>query len=172
MGMAVGKISRQEEKLSVIQGGKGNARAAENRDPLNELSFRKPIWMHVREFAAIIAAIALCVVAFKHYRGTLTLELSLYITTLALVFYLVGRIKPIILYPIWKGWMWLGHALGIIMSSIVLGVGWIILMIPVAVLLKILSKKVMDLSFKAPVETYWEERTDRSNDFKLLERQF
>ena len=86
--------------------------------------------------------------------------------------YAVGRWAPAVLYPVWNGWMKFAHYLSIVMTTFILMVAWAIALIPIAILLKIMRIKVMNMTFRQPVDTYWENREDRHNDFKLLERQF
>ena len=62
--------------------------------------------------------------------------------------------------------------LGIIVSTVILSIAWTCLMFPFAMAARIFSVRLMDLSFDRARETYWEDRKESQNDFKLLERQF
>jgi hypothetical protein len=90
----------------------------------------------------------------------------------ALLFWSAAVYAPRLMLPVWRVWMKLAEALGLIMTHILLTGIWIILMIPVALLLKIVGIKVMDRTFRAKVDSYWEKRNPKQNDFKLLTRQF
>ena len=58
------------------------------------------------------------------------------------------------------------------MTGVILSVLWTLAMIPLAILLRMIGKRVMDVTYRTSVDTYWETRTDAMNDFKLLERQY
>ena len=79
---------------------------------------------------------------------------------------------PIVVYPFWSAWMTFAHYLGIVMSFVFVTVTWVIMAVPLAILLRMIGKKVMDLSYGEDVDTYWEEREQKLHSFKLLERQF
>lgn len=146
------------------------SRQPQNTDPLDELSFRKPIRQHIKEFGAIIGAICLLIAAVKFYKGGVLTPTLL--TIFAVTFSGVAYTAPRSMRPVWELWMKLAHALSIVMTTLILGIAWYIVLIPIALLLKLLRTKVMDCSFKAPVTTYWEVRNEKYDDFRLLERQF
>ena len=138
---------------------------------LDELSFRKPIRQHVAEFAAVFAVIFLGIAAVKIYKGG-SLNVAGIWTGAALVLITLGYKAPAVLHPLWKGWMKFAHVLGLVMTTLILAVAWTVALLPTAFGLKIFGVKVMDLSFDRSTKTYWENREAKSNNFKLLERQF
>jgi len=153
--------------LHLIEGLKGRM-----TDPLNELSFGKPMRQHVREFGAVMALVA-CVIAYfqveKHHLGVIN---GAVIVTVGMFVYGLGVLAPAVLKPAWHGWMKLAHYLGLVMTMVILTTMWVAVVIPVSLAVKILGVKVMDMRFRAPVNTYWETREPAMNDFKLLERQW
>ena len=140
-------------------------------DPLDELWFGKTKRQHVAEFACVMSILMLIIAGVRlwHYH---LLPLPVGLLTASLVLLAFGYKAPRILMPVWSGWMTFAGFLGHIMTTVILSVGWMILMIPLALALRIMGKKVMDCSYKAPVDTYWENRDPKLDDFKLLERQF
>lgn len=140
-------------------------------DVLDELWHRKSIRQHVREFAVIFSIIFLVVAGYNiHMRGSTVVVTSL--IGAAGLFLFLGYCLPLILHPVWKAWMGFAHVLGIVMTTVILSIAWTVVVIPTAVLLKLTGKYVMDLRYNADVESYWDEREDKQNDFILLERQF
>ncbi|MBX7143120.1 MAG: hypothetical protein K1X79_01590 [Oligoflexia bacterium] len=140
-------------------------------DFLDERWMGKTLRIHVREFACVmtlVLTIIAGVVAWKH--GSLATVCSLLLTGFFML--LAGYRRPRILHPVWKAWMTLAMGLGVIMTTLLLSLGWMLAMIPLALALKLAGKKVMDLSYKSDVESYWETRKEKYHDFKLLERQF
>lgn len=154
-------------RLTVHTGRKG-----QSIDPLDELYFRRPVRTHVREFGALFGAIFLGIAAYSIYRaGEITSTFS-WAAPLAALFVAGGYLFPAALRPIWKAWMDLAHVMGNVMTTVILFVAWTLLVIPMSIALKIFRIKVMNQSFREPVESYWEKRDPKHDDFKLLERQF
>jgi cytochrome bd-type quinol oxidase subunit 2 len=145
--------------------------AAPKPDLLDELWFRKPVRQHLREFGALLAAVLLTIAAFKLYRGRANgVVLSFALPAMLLAF--LGYYAPRVLHPIWKTWMAFAEKLGLVMTTIILLIGWTIVMLPVAFCLRLLRIKVMNTEFKRSVTSYWEDRDAKLDNFKLLERQF
>ena len=63
-------------------------------------------------------------------------------------------------------------ALGTVMTFVMVTLAWVIMFIPIGLIFKLIGKKTLDLSFKSTKTSYWEPRDDKSNDFKLLDRQY
>ena len=164
-----GQLAREVRAgLTVINGGSVDSKPVGR---LDQLSFKKPIRKHVLEFAAIFGVIFNLIALFQLYKGN-PISTPLALSISSVILNLVGRFAPIVLLPAWEAWMKFAHVLGMVMTTVILGIAWIIALIPIAMLLKLLRVKVMDASFKKPVSTYWEDRPEKFNDFKLLERQF
>lgn len=153
--------------LQVLEGGA----ATPEPGPLDEISFGKPIRRHVWEFACIFALIGCAVAAWILYKGG-SFATGAGLITAAAVLLMTGAFAPTVLLPVWRSWMLFAHYLGIVMSTLIVAIAWTIMLVPVAILLKLIGKKVMDLSFDRSVSSYWEERDQKYHDFKLLERQF
>ncbi len=134
-------------------------------------SFGKTTRQHVREFACIMATILCIIAGVKLWNHSVTMT-PYYCVAGALAFLFLGYVTPNLLLPIWKGWMKFAVALGMVMSTILVSIAWFMMFVPMGILFKIIGKRVMDLRYKAPVDSYWEERDTKLNDFKLLERQY
>ncbi len=141
------------------------------RDPLDEKWFGKTIRQHVREFACVFAIISLIVAGMMLYKGRPLLWPGVW-TGVALVLVALGYGAPALLHPLWKGWMKVAHYLSVVMTFIIIGAAWTIVLMPISMLLRVLRIKVMDTTYKKPVASYWEDRDAKYHDFKLLERQF
>ncbi len=140
-------------------------------DPLEQLLFRKTVRQHVKEFGALFATIFLAISAFLIWRQTAPYwTIALLLLSTAMVY--GAYAAPRALHPVWKGWMKFAEALGVLVTSLILFTAWSLIVIPMALLLRIIGKRVMDCTYKAPVGSYWEEREPGKDDFKLLERQY
>lgn len=140
-------------------------------DLLDEIWFRKPVRQHIREFAQVFALVFLLIAGISAYKNGPNVLSNSFIA-LSLVTLALGYKTPRVLHPLWKGWMAIGHYLGAVMSIVILSIAWAILVIPIAIILKVMRIKVMDLSFGAKVDSYWEKRDPKFDDFALLKRQF
>lgn len=146
-----------------------------NRDDtpgiLDVLEYKKPIRQHIREFAGILAVVFLAYAGYQlhFYNATLEFAISVGLTLLILG---LGYLSPITLYPVWRGWMKIAVILGSIVTSIILAIMWLGVFIPLAIILKMVGKRVMDTTFERSRESYWNTRDEKFHDFKLLERQF
>lgn len=139
-------------------------------DPLDELFFRKPIRKHVAEFGALFGAIAFFLTAGALYKGHM-LPAGIY-GALGALFAGLGYLAPSVLKPVWSGWMKLAHVIGAVMSTAILSLGWFLLIIPFALGARAFKVRLMDMEFRKNVQSYWEERDPKHDDFALLTRQY
>ncbi len=119
----------------------------------------------------IMATVAFAIAAVKLYKGVTPSTFAVWVAA-GVAIATLGYFAPRVLLPVWRGWMKLAHVLSIITTCVILGLVWTIGFVPMAALLKVLRIKTMDLSYRAPVETYWEKRDSKYDDFKRLEQQF
>jgi hypothetical protein len=68
--------------------------------------------------------------------------------------------------------MALGMFLGTIVTGILLGLVWVLMFIPISIILRVLRIKVMDMSYRTDVKSYWLDIPAAKANFKLLERQY
>jgi hypothetical protein len=169
------RVGLEEKPVQPASSTDVTSAESENSEPvgaLEELYFGRPVRIHVREFACVFAIIMLAIAGFGLYKGGSVANAgALLITSLILV--ALGYLAPSVLRPAWAGWMAFAEFLGKIMSTLIVSVAWTIVLVPMALLLKIIGKKVMDCtSFDPAVESYWEDRDKKLHDFQLLERQY
>ncbi|MBN8550477.1 MAG: hypothetical protein J0M12_14275 [Deltaproteobacteria bacterium] len=138
---------------------------------LDEVWVRKPIRRHVSEFSCVISLVLLIIAGVGLYKGH-SLVTPVALTTTALVLLALGYRAPGVLHPVWKSWMSLATGIGLVMTTLILSLGWTILVIPFALVMRFVGKRVMDLSYATGTASYWETRDSKLDDFKLLERQF
>lgn len=79
---------------------------------------------------------------------------------IAVVLLLVALIRPSILGPANKLWMKFGLLLHKIVSPIILGAMFFIALTPVALIMRLRGKDLLNLEMKPEAETYWIERAD------------
>jgi hypothetical protein len=69
---------------------------------------------------------------------------------------------PAVLQPLWKGWMAFSHAIGIVMSSVLLTLIWVFVFGAYAVILKI----VKVFGTKPHPESFWWDVSKEHSDFE------
>lgn len=131
----------------------------------------KPVRTHVREFAVLFAIIFTGIASYKTYKFGVTTTAIAWAFG-GIIIGLLGYRAPRALHPLWKGWMKLAHYMSLVMTFVIMSLTWTIGFVPMAMILKVLRIKTMDLSYKSGATTYWETRDPSHDDFKRLEQQF
>jgi Saxitoxin biosynthesis operon protein SxtJ len=163
-----GLATKVRTRLEVIDGG---ALKKPKPSALDELYFGKPVGQHVQEFGALFSVIFLVISAVLLYKGRPIFWPSVLISSAA-IFTFLGYKAPAILKPVWSGWMKFAHVLGFVMTNLILFLAWSLMFVPMAIGLRLFGRKVMDVGFRMPVDSYWENRDEKYNDFRRLERQY
>jgi len=84
---------------------------------------------------------------------------------LSLVFLILGLLKSSILSPLNKLWFKFGLLLGSIISPIVMGIVFFIVITPISLIMKILGKDLLNLN-KNKNNSYWIEKTGPKSTMK------
>ncbi|MCB0334657.1 MAG: hypothetical protein KDD62_00085 [Bdellovibrionales bacterium] len=138
---------------------------------LDERSHGKTARQHVKEFGALFGLISLLFIGWCIHKHVNYFWWGIG-TASAVFFIATGYKAPAVLYPLWKSWMGIAHVMGMVMTFFILSICWTIVLAPMALLLKIVGKAVMDTTFDRSVKTYWEDRHEKKHDFQLLENQY
>lgn len=69
----------------------------------------------------------------------------------------LGVLAPSVLKPVQKAWMTFALLMGFVMTRLILGVIFFVVLTPIALIVKLTGKKFLDLSFKNEAETFWVE---------------
>lgn len=84
---------------------------------------------------------------------------------------LLTLVRPRALWPLIQAWMWFGHALGKVVSPIVLGILYFGLLTPIALLARAFGRDELKLKRRQPV-SYWIERNPPGPDPGSFKNQF
>ena len=84
---------------------------------------------------------------------------------ISLIFLILGLLNSKILGPLNQIWFKFGILLGKVVSPIVMGIIFFLVITPIAILLKIFGKDVLKLKLNNN-ETYWIEKNDPKSDMK------
>lgn len=102
-------------------------------------------------FAGVFAIVGL--LPLLHERPLRTWALAI-----GAVFLLLAFIRPGVLAPLNRLWFRLGLALGVVMTPVIMGLLFVVAVIPTALALKLFRKDPMQRRFVPEVATYWERR--------------
>ena len=83
----------------------------------------------------------------------------------SIIFLILGILNSNILSPLNKGWFKFGLFLGKIVSPIVMGIVFFAVVTPIALILKIMGKDLLNLK-KSKIKTYWIAKTGQKSKMK------
>jgi len=90
---------------------------------------------------------------------------------MAFSFLIVSFLRPQLLLPINKLWMFFGFLMGKVMSPIILGLIFFLLFTPLGIFLRILGRDESKLKSKKQV-SYWKTYQNTRNSFSTFKNQF
>ena len=92
-------------------------------------------------------------------------EIRIWSVLISLLFLILGIINSKVLSPLNKVWFKFGIFLGKIISPIVMGLIFFLVVTPIAFLMRILKKDLLNLKFSKN-NSYWIEKTDPKSTMK------
>lgn len=90
----------------------------------------------------------------------------------AVAFLVAALLAPAWLAPIRARWMKLAAGLGYVNSRILLTVLFVVLIVPTALVLRLLGRQPIRLAFRDGAVSYWRQRTAEEFSARRMERQF
>ena len=87
---------------------------------------------------------------------------------IALLFLVLGILNLQILTPLKKGWIKFGELLGKIISPIIMGFIFFLIITPIGLFMRLIGKDLLNLKYNND-QTYW---TKRSKDINTMKKQF
>ena len=85
---------------------------------------------------------------------------------IAILFLLISYFKPDALYPLNKIWFKFGLLLGIIVSPIVMGIVFFIIVTPIGIIMRIIGKDLLNKKINNSVKSYWIKREQMIGSMK------
>jgi nitrate reductase NapE component len=95
-------------------------------------------------------------------------ELRLWSFIVAIIFLIMGITKSRFLTPFNIAWIKFGELLGVIISPLIMGLVYFLVVLPIGILMRVLGKDLLSLKFNKNIETYWnkkEAKTDFNKQF-------
>jgi len=115
-----------------------------------------------RSFGIVFSIVFLIIAIWPLLSGK---EISYWLLIISVVFLILGLIKSKILTPLNKIWFKIGILLGNIVSPVVLGVIFFLVVTPTSIIMKILRKDLLNLK-KNNNNSYWIEKNNQHNRMK------
>jgi hypothetical protein len=116
-----------------------------------------------KSFGILFFIVFLIIGAWPLFKGN---EANLYFLFTSMVFLILGLINAKILTPLNNSWVKLGEILGKIISPIVMLTIFLFVATPIAILIKIAKKDILNLKFNNKIESYWIERKENEGSMK------
>jgi len=120
-----------------------------------------------RNFGLIVGAIFIVISFIPVIKGR---EYNIYNGSIGAILILLSLIAPMILSPVYKIWMKVGHVLGKINAFIILSVIYYVFITPVSIGIRFLKGQDKKFAFKTPDKTAWIkcEQGNPSQDMKRM----
>ncbi len=123
----------------------------------------------LRSFA-VVMAVALAVLGLLLlWKGR---DYYLYFLVGAGAFMAIGLVVPVVLWPLHKIWMTAAVVLGWLMTRVILGILYYLVITPTSLLGRLFGKRFLDLKIDRSATSYWIKREDRPSEPADLERQY
>ena len=92
-------------------------------------------------------------------------ELRLWSLIISLIFLFLGLVNSKILNPLNKIWFRFGIFLGKVISPLIMGIIFFLVVTPIGILMRLLNKDLLNLKFKN-TSSYWIEKTEQKSKMK------
>jgi hypothetical protein len=114
-----------------------------------------PTRRELRQFAGIWFPAFFVVVCTMVYRRTHSLNIVAMIAVCAFAVSSIGFIWPRFMKPIFVGWMYASFPIGFVVSHIVIGVIFYLVITPIGLMMRLFGRDTMYRSFDREAATYW-----------------
>jgi len=112
-------------------------------------------------FTKVMSVFFGLVAAYLSYASDWSLPFSSQVCLGVALFWLVfGGAAPSLLKPLYHGWMHLAYYLNFVMTRILLGIVFYLVMMPISLVMRIVGKDPLNRRGKA--ESYWKLRTEKA----------
>ncbi|MEK7630452.1 MAG: SxtJ family membrane protein [Patescibacteria group bacterium] len=123
----------------------------------------------LRSFGLVVGGVLTALAGFSWYRGGSVVVL---LGAPGLGLMLLGFVQPRLLLPLQKLWMSLAVILGWVMTRVIIGLLFFIIVTPAGLLMRLVGKKLLEGSFDQQAKSYWERRASNARKKENYEHQF
>ena len=122
---------------------------------LEEIKNIKSEKSDLRKFGITIGIILLIITGFLFWKEKESFQIFL---TFGVILCVLGVAIPVILKPIYWIWMIFATILGWVMTRVILGLLYFIIITPIGLIPRLFGKQFLDLRFDKSIDTYWNYR--------------
>jgi hypothetical protein len=123
----------------------------------------------IRKFA-ITMSIALCVLGgLLIWRNSI---IGFIFSVAGAAFLVLGLSVPQILYPVYRGWMFLARILGFVMTHLILTLVYYLLLMSIGLLMRAFKKIPLELKLEPNSSTYWRSRSKAESSADRYDKMF
>ena len=115
-----------------------------------------------RSFGIVFFVFFLIIAIYPLINGD---ELRLWSLVISIIFLLLGLVNSKIINPLNKLWFKFGIFLGKIISPLIMGIIFFLVVTPIGLLMRLLNKDLLNLKFNNN-NTYWIEKTEPKSKMK------
>ena len=122
-----------------------------------------------QSFGLLIGGVLLLVAGLHYWKDRPDFFIWLII---GLVFVEVALVVPLILAPLRRLWLKLGHLMSIAVSPIILALMYVLAIVVTGILIRPIGKDLLSLKLKPEASSYWIKRNPPGPEVKSLADQF
>ena len=127
----------------------------------------------LRKFGVVVGGVFLGIAAFLAWRnGWVLTTVGTVLAAVGTPLVLLGLVAPGLLRRVHRVWMTFALVLGFVMTKVILTVVYFLVFTPVALVLRLLGKRLIDPGPDPAMETYWKRRPASDPPRERLERSF
>ena len=93
-------------------------------------------------------------------------DIRLWSLVLSIIFFILGIFNSKLLTPLNKLWMKFGIFLGAIISPIIMGIVYFLVVTPIGIFMRLLGKDLLKTSTVKQTSTYWIKRDEQKSSMK------
>lgn len=122
-----------------------------------------------RKFGVTVGVFLLIISAILFWLEKSSFHYFVYIGMFLFIF---GLCRPVLLKPIYIGWMSFAIILGHVVTQVILILIYILIFTPIGLILRLLRKDLLNENFEKGIKTYWIKREIKSFDPHDAEKQY
>ena len=116
-----------------------------------------------RSFGLVFFVVFLIVALWPLKSGE---DIRIWSLTLSIIFFILGILNSQLLTPLNKLWFKFGMFLGLIVSPIVMGIVYFLVVTPIGIFMRLLGKDLLKTSKEKHSSTYWVKRNKQQSSMK------
>jgi len=125
----------------------------------------------IRQWALVLTAV-LTVIGLIQYFGWGHVNTATGFWIVAGAFLIIGTLLPVVLKPVYRGWLVLAAGLAWFNTRLVLSIVFFLIFTPIGIVLRLFRVDLIKQRWDSNAESYWIDRSDQSFDRERYEKQY